>query len=442
MEINQQTLGPVLQRMGFDSLTPMQLKAAEADTRRLQLIAPTGTGKTFAFTVAAMRNMAAPGSGVSVIVIAPSRELVIQVAEVMRRAFGPEYKTVAFYGGHSMTDEKNALSPVPDIIVATPGRLLDHFKRGQLDAPGFKTLVIDEYDKCLELGFEGEMRRICSRLPLKNAAIVLTSATRIAEIPPYLPMKDSVIIDMAGEGSPRSRMEVVEVPSFDRDKLATLTSLLGSIEKGARSIIFVNHRESAERVWNHLRTLGVAAGLYHGGLDQDQRATAVDLFTNGTTPALVATDLAARGLDVEQVENVIHYHLPVDEQAWTHRNGRTARVDARGTVYVIVTEEENIPEYIDFDRQYIPDPDARPKAGSAVATLYVAAGKKEKISRGDIVGFLIKNAQLESAEIGRIALRDHSALVAVPAEKAAMILKAVEPCKLKGKKIKISRVKA
>lgn len=111
----------------------------------------------------------------------------------------------------------------------------------------------------------------------------------------------------------------------------------------------MNHRESAERVWSHLRKLGVAAGLYHGGLDQDQRATAVDLFTNGTTPMLVATDLAARGLDVEQVENVIHYHLPVDEQAWTHRNGRTARVDARGIVYVIVTEGENIPEYIDFD---------------------------------------------------------------------------------------------
>lgn len=431
----------ILARMGFETLTPMQQTAASTDSRRIMLIAPTGTGKTLAFTLAMLRRLSQPGEGTAAIVLAPSRELVIQVAEVVRRAGGGEYKTVAFYGGHSMTDEKNALSQTPDIIVATPGRLLDHMKRGQIDAPALKVLVIDEYDKCLELGFEDEMRRICSRLPLKNAAIVLTSATRLADVPAYLPMKDCEVIEAESGGSPRERMEVVEVPSFERDKLPTLTALLGSIAKGARTIVFVNHRESAERVWEHLRKLGVAAALYHGGLDQEQRATAVDVFTNGTAPVLVATDLAARGLDIAGVENVVHYHLPVDEQAWIHRNGRTARVDASGTVYVIVADGESIPEFAEFDRKYIPDPELRPKAGSPISTIYIQGGKKEKISRGDIVGFLVKNAPVEASEIGRIALRDHNALVAVPASKVATILDAVADCRLKGKKVRMSRLK-
>lgn len=385
---NSGIISDILARMGFDSLTPMQQAVADNEGQRIIIIAPTGSGKTLAFTIALLRNLGQPGSGTGAIVIAPSRELVIQVADVVRKASGQKYKTVALYGGHSMTDEKNSLIQAPDIIVATPGRLLDHFKRGQIDVEKLKTLIIDEYDKSLELGFEDEMRRICGRLPLRNASIILTSATPIADMPQYLPMNGCTTLTDGQSGSPRQRMEVIEVPSFERDKLATLTALLGSIAKGARSIIFVNHRESAERIWNHLRKLGVAAGIYHGGLDQNDRATAVDLFINGTTPVLVATDLASRGLDIAGVENVIHYHVPPTEQAWIHRNGRTARIDNHGTIYAIISEEESIPEYMEFDRRFIPDPDARPKAGSTTATIYIQAGKKEKISRGDILDFL------------------------------------------------------
>lgn len=429
-------LDNIKSRLGISELNPMQRGVMDSTAANIVLLSPTGSGKTLAFTIAMLRSLPAPNGEVRAVVIAPSRELVTQVFRVVRE-IATGYKTVALYGGHSMTDERNSLTPVPDIVIATPGRLLDHLNRKTIDLYNVKTLVLDEYDKALELGFHDEMRKLMRAMP-NLAHAVLTSATPLQELPEFMKVKEPVVMNFLATGSkPRERMAVVEVESPARDKLDTLVDLLHSLPNG-RVIVFVNHRESAERLWQHLKKAGLPVGLYHGGLEQLDREKAIDLLNNGTTPILVSTDLGSRGLDIAQVKSIVHYHLPLSAETWTHRNGRTARVDATGTVYVITSEADSVPDYIVFDRAYVPTGSSPDPIRSDLATLYFNAGKKEKISRGDIAGFLIKTCGLLPGEVGVINVRDHSALAAIPAAKVAAVMKIAAVEKLKGKKVKVS----
>lgn len=424
-------------RLGISELNPMQKEMMSSQARDVVLLSPTGSGKTLAFTIAMLQSLVQPKGEVQAVVIAPSRELVMQIYRVVREV-ATGYKTVAFYGGHSMTDEKNSLNPVPDIIIATPGRLLDHINRKRVDLYNTKVLVLDEYDKALELGFHDEMRKILRVMPNLSRTI-LTSATRLDDrLPEFMKVKSPAVLDfLSAAAKPRERMSVVQVESPARDKVETLVDLLRSLPNG-RVIVFVNHRESASRLFEHLKKAGLPVGVYHGALDQVDREKAIDLLNNGTTPVLVSTDLGARGLDIEEVKSIIHYHMPLTEETWTHRNGRTARVDATGTIYVITSEADNIPEYMVFDRSYVPTGKSSDPIRADRATLYFNAGKKEKISRGDIAGFLMKTGGLLADEVGRIIVRDHSAIAAIPAAKADMVLRLVSPEKIKGKRVKIS----
>lgn len=440
----------IASRLGIAELNAMQSRMLSECSRELTVvIAPTGSGKTLAFAAAMLRELREPCGAVQAVVIAPSRELVLQIYEVVR-PIARGYKTVAFYGGHSMRDEAASLSVVPDIIIATPGRLVDHINRRQLTpGPQLSTLVLDEYDKSLELGFADEMKRIVHFFR-RPRHVILTSATPLAAMPDYMPAAATpLLLDFRTEGvgaesvDPRSMMQIMHVECPARDKIDTLVDLLPATWRpGSSAIVFVNHRESAERVWSHLRDARIPAGLYHGGLEQADRERAIELLNNGTTPVLVSTDLASRGLDIDAVESVVHYHLPPTPEAWTHRNGRTARQGARGSVYVLTAEGETIPPYVEWDSEYFPPAEKADRGviTSERATLYFAAGKKEKISRGDIVGFLVANTPLEAKEIGRIALKDHSAMVAIPRAKAAEALKAVAGLKIKNRKVKITRV--
>lgn len=427
----------IASRLAITELNPMQQRMAQLPgSGTFTLISPTGSGKTLAFAIPLLKSLGPADGRVRAVVMAPSRELVLQIFEVIR-PIATGLKTVAFYGGHPMQEEVNSLAVTPDIIVATPGRLLDHLRRGQLDLSGVRTLVLDEYDKALELGFADEMKRVCRKLT-SVSLIILTSATVLAELPSYLPVsKRTELIDFSESTSPRRQMQIVHVPSPVRDKLNTLIDLLRSLPDG-RVIVFANHRESVERIHAALRKAGLPAGLYHGGLEQHDRENAVELLNNGTTPILVSTDLGSRGLDIAELSAVVHYHLPPSAEAWTHRNGRTARQDAEGEVYVITTDDESIPEYIEWDRDYVPQGKSERPITSSVATLYFNVGKKEKISRGDIVGFLIAKGGLEAGQIGRIALRDHSALVAVPRSEGRRLVKALAPEKIKNTRAKIS----
>ncbi len=427
-------------RFGISELNQMQKDVIETKESNIILLSPTGSGKTIAFASAMLMSLPSPsGNKISGVVIAPSRELVLQIYRVVRE-IATGYKTVVLYGGHSMTDEKNSLSPIPDIIIATPGRLLDHIQRSNLNLTSARVLVLDEYDKSLELGFYDEMRRIVKKMPNIERTLLI-SATRLAEIPPFMSNKEGATINFLNEDNrgPRQRTQIVEVESPTTDKLDTLIDLLHSLDNG-RVIVFVNHRESAIRVYERLKKAGLPVGIYHGALDQSDREKAVDLLNNGTTPILVSTDLGARGLDIDDVQNIIHYHIPVSSEAWTHRNGRTARQQASGTVYVITSENDNLPDYIVFDRKFVPTIQSDNPIKADVSTIHFNAGKKEKISRGDIAGFLIKQCGLSADQVGKIVVRDHNSIVAVPRDCIGNILYIAQTQRIKGKKPKVTKM--
>lgn len=427
------------ERHNIRNLNEMQQAMAATGATRLILLSPTGSGKTAAFAIRLLRALGPADGKVRAVVIAPSRELVIQIADVLRPV-AQGLKTVAFYGGHKMEDEVNSLSVPPDIIVATPGRLLDHLRRNTLTVSDVRALVLDEYDKSLELGFYDEMKRIVRRMTSLKLEI-LTSATPLAQLPDFLGEKpwDTFNFTPSAKAAD-SKVQFVKVDSPLRDKLQTLGDLLRSLDNG-RAIIFVNHRESAERVYDSLRAEGFPAGLYHGGLEQRERKLAIDLFNNGTTPILVSTDLGSRGLDIDDVNYIIHYHLPVSPESWTHRNGRTARMGASGTVYSIISDGETIPEYVSWDRELTPKAVSDNPIRTDLATIYINAGKKEKISRGDIAGYFMKVGGLRPDQVGKITLDDHSALVAVPAALVPDLLPRLAPNKLKNTRVRLSLIK-
>ncbi len=438
-------LPAVSERLGITELNEMQKKmmAKASDSQDIILLSPTGSGKTLAFTLPVMKLMKPSTGRVQCVVIAPSRELVVQIAGVMREV-ARDFRVIALYGGHSVEDEVNSLKVVPDIIVSTPGRLLDHAVRRNVDLLPVRILVLDEFDKSLELGFEEEMGKIVKRM--KNVSrYILTSATNADVLPEFLNLDNPVTLDfLVNNTGLRSRMKVHRVDSDGKDKLDSLLSLLHNINdtnKVEKSIIFVNHRESAERVAEFLRKKGVSAVLYHGALDQRERETALALFNNGSRPILVATDLAARGLDIEKVSSVIHYHQPLTPEAYTHRNGRTARVEEEGDVYLLIGPEEEVKEFVNFDDELSLDASVRGKVSSEFMTLYVSAGKREKVSKGDILGFLVKECCVDPEDIGKINVFDHYSLVAVREGVVPSLLNASSGKKLKGEKRRITPLK-
>lgn len=429
-------------REGITTLNPMQEKMLQAgsEKRDIILLSPTGSGKTVAFGVPLLKMLKDPTGRVQAVIIAPSRELVVQIAGVLRN-IGGDYRVVALYGGHKVEDEINSLAVVPDIVVATPGRLLDHIKRRNIDVLPTRILVLDEFDKSLELGFEEDMSKIVRHM--KNLSrIILTSATESATLPDFLPIKTPIILNfLEGNRQLKKRMRVREVRSDGKDKLETLLTLLRNIsdETGPeRTIIFVNHRESAERVYEFLRKRGVAATLYHGALDQRQRESALEAFNSGARPILVATDLAARGLDIQGVRNVVHYHLPLTPETYTHRNGRTARVTSEGDVYLLMGPDEELKEYMDVDSTFSLDSEANGSLDAGTEVLYISAGRREKLSKGDILGFITKECGVEGREVGRINVFDHYSLVTVVREAADVIISTARQKKIKGEKRKVT----
>lgn len=425
---------------GITNLNAMQQSVAATTAPNLVLLAPTGSGKTLAFTIAMLRRLdpAYAGKGVSCVVIAPSRELVMQIHSVVR-PIAAGFKTLALYGGNAFSAEQASIEgATPDIVIATPGRLLDHINRATLNVSTARTLVVDEYDKTLELGFQDELRRIVRRLTKINASI-LTSATRIDQLPTFIDADKAQVLDFSQNDSPSSRIVTMCVPSPEKDKINTLAALLRSVNPDS-AMIFVNHRESAERVASELQKRNIACALYHGGLDQREREIAVAKFSLGATNVLVATDLAARGLDIADVQAVVHYHMPTSEQAWTHRNGRTARAGASGEIYVITGPDENTPDYVSTDNDYYPDYESSTQLSAQHVLLYINAGRRDKISRGDVAGFVMKQCNIPPAKVGKISIGLDYALVAVAPDAVKAVIETARSARLKNKRVRISEV--
>ena len=427
----------VKDKLGIEELNKMQKRMLEtaSEKRDIMLLSPTGSGKTLAFILPLLKMLKAPTGRVQAIVLAPSRELVIQITGVFKTV-AETFRVTALYGGHKVEDEVNSLKVTPDIIVATPGRLLDHINRRNVDVLPVRILVLDEFDKTLELGFTDEVKKIIKHL--KNVSRnILTSATATDILPDFLKFENPIELNfLEGNHKLRRRLRVNKVTSEGADKLEALFILLKNISepRPEKTIIFVNHRDSAERVQAFLEKKNAASVLYHGALDQRDRETAIAKFNNGSCPILVATDLAARGLDIERVKNVIHYHQALTPEVYTHRNGRTARMDDSGDIYILVGPDEDIKDFSDIDRELHLDTSIAQDLKSGLVTVAVSGGKKEKISKGDIVGFLTKECGLDGDSIGKINVFDHYSLFAIPEENLAEVMEKGKTARLKGKR--------
>lgn len=431
-------LGALKAHYGITELNDMQqsVLATSSEEGDIILLSPTGSGKTIAFLVPLLKALKAPTGNLQAVIIAPSRELVIQIDKVARNIV-TGHKITCCYGGHNVLDEKQSLSVTPSIIISTPGRLLDHIKREHINVHSTRLLVLDEFDKSLELGFQDEMRRILRRMP-NISKRYLTSATAIEDIPDFVRIFKPQYIDFReNKEELTQRTTILRVNSDDKDKLQALLKLLKNVPNG-RTIVFANYRDAVDRIYSFLKENNVPVGVYHGGLDQIDREKAISMFNNGSYSVMITTDLGARGLDIAEVMNIIHYHIPITEEIYTHRNGRTARVKATGNVYVLVNTVDKLPEYMEFDGHFDMKEDAEMTIKAQYATLYFQAGKKEKISRGDIVGFISNNGGIDGKEIGTIDLHDHYALAAVPVDKAKDILDRIKSLKIKNKRVRIT----
>ena len=427
----------VLERLGFEAFNEMQELAQETiiNNSNTLLLSPTGSGKTVAFLLPLLDLLESASRQVQVLILVPSRELAIQIEHVWKK-MGTSYKVNTSYGGHSIETELKNLSQPPAILIGTPGRIVDHLKRKSFETNQIKTLILDEFDKSLQLGFHEEMAFICNQLSKINKRICV-SATPALEIPAFTGITSPTILDFIPDAAEDSNLSVQLVISKEKDKLNTLVQLLCSINSEA-ALIFCNHREAAERICELLHKKNIQATYYHGGMDQEERERALILFRNGSVNYLVTTDLAARGLDIPEMKHVIHYHLPSKQEEFIHRNGRTARMLASGTAYVLHHQDDKKADYVDYQMKIVelkkemelPKP---PK----YETLYVSGGKKTKLRKMDIVGFFMQTGNLSKDDIGLIEVKDFSSFIAVKTKAINTLLSKIENQKMKGKKYKI-----
>lgn len=440
--LQQQSLG----RLGIEALTAMQEAAlfAAREPQDVILLSPTGTGKTLAYLLPLLEAFT-PTEGVQVLVVVPSRELAQQIVTVFAD-MGTSWRAMAVYGGRPAMDEHRSMRGIrPSLIVGTPGRLNDHLAKGNIDASSVHTLVMDEFDKCLELGFQEEMHTLLQSLPALQRRRLM-SATDCPELPDFVALKRYVKLDYlttplpatatdsdtdtddAGEGR---TVHCHVVASPEKDKLVTLYRLLCTFD-GAQAIVFCNYREAVERVGRYLTEQRFVHTDYHGGMEQDLRERALYRFRSGSANVLVSTDLASRGLDIPDVRHIVHYHMPANEEACIHRTGRTARWDADGDTWFVLGPEERLPDYVTNAESFeLPLHPGRPTPPEW-ETLYIGKGKKDKLSKGDIAGFLCKKGQLTASDIGRIDVHEHYAFAAIRRKQVRSVLALVSGEKIKG----------
>lgn len=429
-------LQAMLSKLGIESLNEMQNAAIEAISNRSEvvLLSPTGSGKTLAFLLPVIAALDPDIDEVQCLIVVPTRELAMQIEQVARE-LGAGFKVNAVYGGRAGYKDKLELKHRPALLIGTPGRLADHLRRQSFNTANISTMILDEFDKSLEIGFEEEMTEIVAQLKGVRKKI-LTSATLKTELPAFVGLKNPFRLDFRETGKPQLKLVIVK--SLNKDKLDTLYELLCMLGDQP-GIIFCNFKESIQRVSDFLTQKGIAHNSFHGGMEQNDRETALVKFRNGSSRLLLATDLAARGIDVPEIRFIIHYHLPTRDHEFLHRNGRTARMFNDGTAYVLKWVKETLPEFAQSDTT-ITTTRTAPPPSSAWLTIRIAGGRKDKISKADIAGIFIKQAKLKKDELGLIELKQDFSFVAVKADKAKSVISSLDNVKLKNTKIRLRLV--
>lgn len=438
MNIDQQS---ILEKMNIQSLNPMQEEAIETINKQdeVVLISDTGTGKTLAFMLPLVRSVDKGAEDVQALIITPTRELAIQIGQVARD-MGTGCKIDVVYGGRSIKKDKAELQHPPSILIGTPGRLADHLRRETFETSAINTLVLDEYDKSLEIGFEDDITEILEYLT-KVKKKILTSATTLERIPSFLQLQSVVTIDYSKSTELGLSYKVVNCDG--KDKLESLYKLLCSIGQ-EKCIVFINYKDAIARISDFLKEQGVHHGVFHGSLEQRDRERMLIQFRNGSSNIMLATDLAARGIDISDIASIIHYHFPHREEEYIHRNGRTARMQSAGDVYILRGKGEDLPGYVDEANLVIWDIDDNSSLDAPTppewSTLYVSAGRKDKISKGDLAGMFFKQGGLEKGELGLIELKRECAFVAVPLKKASQLIAALDNTKVKKRKVRVRSI--
>lgn len=432
---------PILSKFDIVSLNTMQEEAYKVinDKKDLVLISPTGTGKTLAFLLPLIDKIDIDCTEIQVLILVPSRELAQQIEQVVRQ-MGAGIKVNSVYGGRSGMQDRLDLKQRPAILIGTPGRVADRIRRDGFSLEYINTLVLDEFDKSLEIGFEKEMTEIVESLPNVSQRI-LTSATSDVEIPAFVGLHRPVFAKHIHEDESKLKIEVVL--STEKDKLPTLANTLRYI--GAKpGVVFCNFKDAIDRVSSYLTQQNINHECFHGGMEQMDREKALIKFRNGTSQLLLATDLAARGLDIPEIEFIIHYHLPPHEKEFIHRNGRTARMNRNGTAYILQWEGEELPDFIKdvvHEKLYIKEqskfsstPDVRWK------TLYITGGRRDKISKGDVAGLIFKQGGIKKEQLGIIEVKQDCTYVGVHSEVAYSLMSKINNSRLKKKKVRVSLI--
>ncbi len=431
----------ILKNLGIESLNKMQHESQRAILSKgdTLLLSPTGSGKTIAFLLPILQLLDKDINAVQCLIIVPSRELGLQIERVWRK-MGTSFKVNFCYGGHSINTELDNLSNPPAILIGTPGRLVDHIERKSFSQDNIKTLVLDEFDKSLQLGFHEEMTFIIEKTRAINKRI-LVSATGNIDIPHFVGINNLNELDFIPKEYANEKLSTKLVYSKDKDKVNTLFHLICSFNSEP-AIVFCNHREASERICEMLNQKGIYTIYYHGGMEQDERERVLIKFMNGSARYLIATDLASRGLDIPEMNHVVHYHLPSREEDFIHRNGRTARMKATGTAYILLHEDEKPYDYIDYTQKtHKVDSISKLPNEPDFKTLYISGGKKNKINKTDIVGFFTQVGKLPKDAIGKIEVKDFTSFVAVKSTDLKKLFKLIKDEKMKGKKYKIEEAR-
>ncbi len=429
----------ILQKLGIAALNPMQEDAVAKITahKEVLLLAPTGSGKTLAFLLPLLHQLKKNYPKVQCLILSPSRELALQTGKVWKN-MGTAFKSVVCYGKHDMQTEIDELREAPALLIGTPGRIADHIRRNSFDASSISVIILDEFDKSLSLGFEEEMSFIFSSVPSLERKI-LVSATASVAIPGFVAVTDELVVaDHLSSHLDQPKFSLQAVYSEQKDKLQKLFDLLCYFSEGS-VLVFCNHREAVERAAAFIKESGIQCAAFHGGMEQMQREQALVRFQNGSVRYLIATDLAARGLDIPGIAHIVHYHLPATEAEFIHRNGRTARMRAEGEAWLLLYREETLPAWLPEKLPEVKLPKQLPlPLPAAWATIFINGGKKDKLNKVDLVGFFLQKGGLQKEELGLIVVKDHVSFIAVSRKKQKSLLALVQDQKIKGQKYRIA----
>jgi len=426
-----------LKNLSISKLNAMQeaviTKAAEAND--VMLVAPTGTGKTLAFLIAVYNKLRIDDKGLQAIIVAPSRELALQIEQVFKN-MKTLYKVTCCYGGHSMKLEQDSLRNSPAVLIATPGRLADHIDRDSIDVSSAKVVVLDEFDKSLQMGFHDQLKMLFNALNGKQQHI-LTSATHNDTLPGFLPFRTPEVLNFIPDTEDTQKLQISVVRTKSSDKAEALMRLVAGFNQEV-CLVFCNQRDAVERISAVFKYHKFEHGIFHGALEQIDREKNLIRFRGGAHNVLLATDLAARGLDIPEIRHIVHYQLPPREEEFIHRNGRTARMHAHGKSYLLLADDESLPSYLDKTLPEVSlSKSLKLPPPPQYVCLYVSAGKKDKVSKGDIAGLFMKKAELSGDEIGLIVILDYASYVSVKRSVLPKVLRALKEEKLKKIKVKI-----